>query len=267
MKYGYCLRLDFLKGDAVSQAVFDAVTAAGFDYVELPFRDIWGLSPEDMVKLKKALQVIPCKACNIFFPGGLTLVGPNKDEAGIRAYLAHMLPLAADLGVETLVFGNGGARKVPEGSSKEATLDDLRSLVEIMNEYAAKAGIIIAIEPLNTTETDTINSYGEAVALSQGLSHVTTMIDSYHVAKDGQTYDDVYQHPAALGHLHTAYPIGRMAPSPQDDMAQYAEFVKMVKQLGYDGMISVEGGLKASEAEGIAAEVRACLDVLRRLFE
>ena len=65
MRFGYCMGINFLDGDML---VFEAVIEAGFDYVELPLSAISGLSAEKLSELKKALQAIPCKAANLFFP-------------------------------------------------------------------------------------------------------------------------------------------------------------------------------------------------------
>lgn len=267
MQYGYCLGINFLRGDAKAQATFDAVAEAGFDYVELPLFALWEMKPGEMTKLKEALSAIPCKACNIFFPGGLTIVGPQKDWDKVHEYLEKMLPLASELGAETLVFGNGNARKIPQGESREAIWNDLRQVAETMDIYAKRAGVTILAEPLNSGETNIINTYSEAVALTQDLTNVSAMIDSYHVAAEGQNYDDVYKYPEALRHLHTAYPLGRTVPSPEDNMALYADFAKMVKTLGYDSKISVEGALRTTEPQDIKAEITACLDLLKGMFE
>jgi len=243
------------------------VADTGFDYVELPLSGLSSLSPDELLRLEKALAYIPCRACNLFFPPNLSIVGKDMDIGGIRAYLEKMLPIAISLGSETLVFGNGGARKIPEGAARENIWENLRTLVEIMEEYATKHGIIIAVEPLNSAETNILNSYDEAALLTKGLNNVATMVDSYHVAMEGQNFDDVLETPGKLKHLHTAYPLGRLVPSPEDDMAKYAEFVKIVKQLGYNDKISIEGGLRTKNADEIYKEVEAALGVLRNLFE
>lgn len=264
MRFGYCLNANFLQGDELSQKLFNAVADAGFDYVELPLFSLSIMSDKELSLLDKA--AIPCKACNLFFPPSLSIVGSSMDIAGIRAYLEKMLPLIKDLGVETLVFGNGGARRIPEGVTKESIWADLRTLVEIMDEYGVKTGIIISVEPLNTTETNIINSYGEAAMLTKGLQNVATMVDSYHAAMENQNFDDVFVDSEKLKHLHTAYPAGRLIPSLEDDMGKYAEFVKMVKQVGYNNKISVEGGLRSKQPEDIYEEVAAALQVLKNLF-
>jgi len=269
MRYGYCLGTNFLKGEASGLAIINGLAGAGFDYVELPLSGLAEMEPPEIAKVKKHLQHIPCRACNVFFPGWMPLVGPEMNIEAIDAYLDCMMPLAADLGVENLVFGNGGARKIPEGASREAIWADLRKIVEVMEVHAKKHGIPISVEPLNFNETNIINSYGEAVALTEGLKHVATMIDSYHTAVNGHSYDDVYKNPHGMWHLHTAYPTGRMVPSPEDDMSLYADFVQMVKAVGYSGKISVEGALRASASEpaAVLAELRACLNTLKGLFE
>lgn len=266
MKYGCCISSDILQSEEKYVPLFKTLAKAGFDYVELPFYIVSGMNEEELTKLKAASKIIPFLACNIFFPSSLKLVGQEKDVSGVEAYLKRMLPVAKDLGVETLVFGNGGARRIPDGQSYDTIWEDLRKIVETMEVHAKKVGITIAIEPLNSRESNIILSYGEAVKLAEGLTHITTMIDSYHNQADGRNYDDVYENPDYLGHLHTAYQTGRMVPSPKDDMSLYADFVKMVKTVGYNGKITVEASLRATEPEAIEAEYAACIDTLKKLF-
>ena len=261
MQFGYCLGLDFLQGDT---ELFNAVFDAGFDYVELPLSALYELQVSEIEELKKALKVIPCRACNLFFPRSISLVGPSMDVPEIRAYLAKMLPIAAELGAETLVFGNGGARKIPDDAARAGVWDNLRTLAELMEEYARQTGITIVVEPLNVTETNIINSYAEAVELTKGLTHVAAMVDSYHVAMEKQNYNDVLKSPERVLHLHTAFPIGRLVPALGDDMTQYAAFVHAVKQIGYNGKLSVEGALRGKAT--VMEEVSAALRVLRGLF-
>jgi len=93
------------------------------------------------------------------------------------------------------------------------------------------------------------------------------MVDSYHQYVNNLSYDDLYNYPTHLKHLHTAYPIGRKVPSITDDMTVYEDFVKMVKALNYNGMISVEGSLNSTSPEDITAEIKASLKTLKSLFE
>jgi sugar phosphate isomerase/epimerase len=269
MRYGYCTDLTFLDGGAESPVIFDAVANAGFDYIELPFSALSECGEIDGLKATLRDAQLPCLACNLFFPPALRLVGKDMDAKGIQAYLKRMLPFAAEMGIETLVFGNGGARRIPAGATRGATWDNLRAIAEAMEKYAEEAGVYIAVEPLNAKETDIINGYGEAVALTKGLRCVGAMVDSYHVLMERQDYSDILRYPDKLLHLHTAYSAQRLVPSPADDLRAYEAFVKAVKAAGYNDKISVEGKLRSgiNDAAAVKAEVKAALQTVRLLFE
>jgi len=49
-------------------------------------------------------------------------------------------------------------------------------------------------------------------------------------------------------------------------MAVYAEFVKVIKQLGYNNKISIEGRLRATSPIDMYNEVAAALRTLQNLF-
>ena len=266
MRFGYCLNLQFLKGDETSLSIFDAVCESGFDYLELPMFSLMELNSGEFLQLKKKLadKGAVCRATNVFFPQVLPIVGPEKDISKAKDYIDKALALAADLGVETIVFGNGGARRVGEGMSHEGVWSDLRELAEIMDDFAGKNGVNVVIEPLNQKETNMIVSYTEAVKLVEGLKHVCAMCDWYHVQTDRQTLDDLLEYPNMLGHLHIAYGAGRLIPSPDDDMALYDEFIKAVKKLGYNNKLSIEGGFRGTEPT--AVEIGKSLEALKKMF-
>ena len=245
MKFGRCTKIDFEK--------IHAIAAAGFDYIELEFADL--AQYDNVPALKKVMREanIPCLSCNVFFIPTIKLVGRDRDVAGIEAYLSRMLPLAADLGMETLVFGNGRARSVPEGENPEEIQKHLRDIVERMETHAARNGLKIAVEPLGHTETDMILSYSQAVALTEGLTHVGAMVDSYHVLCNNQDYYNVAAHPEKLFHVHTAYSLERLAPASADDPAQYAPLVQALRQANYNGKISIEANERGTYAESFAA--------------
>jgi len=250
--------IGFLDGDAASRAVFEGVAEAGFDYVELPFYALSACVKID--ELKKTLRGagLRCLACNIFFPSEIKLVGRDMDKPAIIKYLERMLPFAADLGVETLVFGNGGARRIPDGETRETVWGNLRWIVEKMDGYAGANGIRIAVEPLNAAETNMILSYTEAVDLTRGLTNAAAMIDTYHTLAEGRNYDDVLVYPDRLWHLHTAYSSKRFVPSPDDEAGWLGDLVKIIKSTGYDDKISIEGNLRAQ------ADVKGALTALKK---
>lgn len=266
MQYGFCTNIAFLDGDETSRVVFEGLVETGYDYVELPLSILSARGDIGELKKRLADANLPCRACNLFFPPALTLVGENQDKAGIEAYLQKVLPFAAEMGVETLVFGNGGARKIPPGATREATFVNLRTLVETMEKYASQTPVKICVELLNTTETDMINSYAQAVELTNGLKHVAAMIDSYHFLVEKHDYAAVLAHPHRMWHVHTAYSAQRLIPGPNDNKAEYAELQSTLKKLNYDGKISVEGGFRTTAPAEIKKEIKDALSMMKALF-
>jgi len=256
MKFGYCLDLKFLDGDALSQSIFDEVCESGYDYLELPLSGIAALSWGDFTRLREELSArkLYCLACYLFFPPGMIIAGAGQDMGKVISYIEEALFRAGQLGVETVVFGSGGARR-------DATWAELRDVLGIMDGESAINGLTVVVEPLNRQETNVINSYTEAVKHVEDWEYLGAMCDWYHVHMDGQGLDDLFEYPDKLGHLHIAYGKERLLPSPNDDMAHYSDFVNAVKNLGYNNKLSVEGNLKSVD------EIRPCLETLKKLFK
>ena len=255
MKFGFCTDLRHLQGD---MSILDAIQTAGFDFVEFPLRDIAALSEDDFSRL---LEIkIPCTACNIFFPN-MPLVGPNRDEKVIHAHIEKALDRASRLGVKKVVFGSGAARMSPEGYDITDAMNDLRKLLEYLNKVSK--GITICLEPLNRSETNTIIIYETAVAMCHDLENIKITFDIHHALMENRPCADILLAPEKLGHLHIAYTEKRFVPALDDDMTAYAEFVKAVKQSGYDETLSIEGQLKSDDMQ---KEISESLIVLKELF-
>ena len=168
----------------------------------------------------------------------------------IKAYIKDSLSRAKELGVGTVVFGSGTAKNVPEGFSHETAY---RQVAEISKEIVpvAKAnGITIVIEPIRKPECNLINTFEEGVALAKEVDDETMMvlIDYYHMTWEKESpkilrkYGKEY-----LRHVHFAYPnipseIGRLYPSDMKEW-DYKEFIGILKEIGYDGRVSIEAGV------------------------
>jgi sugar phosphate isomerase/epimerase len=258
MKFGFCADIDF--------GLIEAVKTAGFDYVELPLNALSEYADFDKLEKFLAQLQLPCCSCNLFFPPGLKLVGAERDLTAVDEYLTRMIPKVKRLGVEVLVFGNGGARRTPEGATPAQTLAQLHDIVELMETHAAKNNIKIAVEPLNSTETDNITSFAQALKITDGLQNVAAMIDSYHVLMDEQDYADVIANPARLLHVHTAYSRKRYVPAVGDDKSGFAPLVTALRKIGYNGKMSIEGHFRPGADAEPQASLASALTFLKELF-
>jgi D-psicose/D-tagatose/L-ribulose 3-epimerase len=255
VKVGYCTGLRNL----------EAAKAAGFDYVELGATEIAGLSDAEFDAAAARIKAlgIATPAANLFLPPTLKVTGPQIDTEAQMAHVRKALSRLSKLGVEVLVFGSGGARRVPDGFAKE---DAFKQLVDFGRRAAKEAranGITIAIEPLRKQETNIINTAAEGLELVNAIAdpNFQLMIDFYHLASEQEDPAIVLRAKDHLRHLHVANPTGRVFPQKWEEF-DYAPFFANLKAIGYDKRISMEGS-----TTDLAAQGPVTVALLRKAFE
>lgn len=252
MEIGLCVGFDAVKD----------VAKLGYDYAELPLAPIAALSEEAFVQLRADIEAagvaVPC--FNVLFPQSIALVESTTGAAEIETYLHGAFARAQALGGQTVVLGSGKSRTRPEGMSYGEAFRRLVERTRLIGEVAARYGITIVIEPLNRTETNTINCMAEGAALAAATNHpnVQLLADFYHVRIDGEPVTDIVRL-TGVAHTHVAAKEGRLFPRPGDGEA-YDTFFAQLKQSGYTGRMSVEG-----RAEDFANDAVAALQLLRAL--
>jgi D-psicose/D-tagatose/L-ribulose 3-epimerase len=242
-----------------------AAKAAGFDYIEVGTSEIAAMPDAEFEQaLRQAKQAgLPVPAANTFLPTTLRVTGPAIDPDQQLAYVRKALDRLAKLGVQVVVFGSGGARRVPDGFSKE---DAFRQLVAFGRQVAPEArarGMTIAVEPLRREETNIINSAAEGLALVDAIGdpNFQLMIDFYHLASEHESPAIVSRARAHLRHLHMANPTGRVFPLEWSEY-DYAPFFAALREIGYGARISVE-----ASTTDLSADAPRAIALLRRAFE
>ena len=254
VRVGYCTRLNGL----------EAAKAAGFDYVELHASEVAGLSDADFdAALARAKQIgLPTPAANNFIPATIRLTGPDTKPEEQMAHVRKAVSRLAKLGTEVIVFGSGGARRVPDGFSRE---DAFKQLVDFGRRAATEAkayNITIAVEPLRKQETNIINSAAEGLELVKAIDHPNfeLMIDFYHLASEQEDPAIVLKAKDHIKHLHMANPQGRVFPQKWEEF-DYAPFFANLRAIGYNRRISVEAG-----SQDLPGQAPAAIQLLRSAF-
>lgn len=234
----------------------EAVQKAGFDFIELPAAGT--LQPDqdgdDFAAALPALEhlPLPVEAFNVFLPGDLKLVGPEVDTERRRRYVRHAMDRASALGGKVVVFGSAGSRRVPEGYDPLEALAQISEFLGEAGPVAERYGVTIAIEPLNRGESNILNSVPEAQELAAMVDHpsVQVLADLYHMEVESESLDHVLNTPGRLAHVHVA-DTGRFSPGT----GQYDTpgLFRRLKQIGYNGRISIECTWRDFEAEAPAS--------------
>jgi D-psicose/D-tagatose/L-ribulose 3-epimerase len=242
-----------------------AARAAGFDYIEVGTSEIAALSDADFDRtLQDVAQAgLPVPAANLFLPATLKVTGPAVDAEQQLLYVRKAFGRLSRLGTQIVVFGSGGARRVPEGFSKDEGFKQLVAFGKRIAPEARSHGITVAIEPLRREETNIINSAAEGLALVEAIGdpNFQLMIDFYHLASEKESPAIVARAKDHLRHLHMANPTGRVFPLSWDEY-DYAPFFAALRQAGYSRRISVEASTK-----DLAADAPRAIALLRRAFE
>ncbi len=243
MKIGICTSVENIK----------KMEAMGYDYIEPAVAGTAGMTEEDFLKAEEMVSGsgIRCEAFNVLFPGDIKLTGPVVDKEKISAYLEKAFDRIHRLGAEVVVFGSGGARRVPEGFAPEAAFDQLVEAARLVGDVAARYGLTIAIEPLNTGETNIINSVAEGLHLVQTVDHpqIKLLADFYHMRMENEGMDVLRDTGKILRHTHIANSNGRIYPQVATEDT-YDDFFACLKAGGYAGRMSVEAGTKDVDKDG-----------------
>jgi sugar phosphate isomerase/epimerase len=251
MRFGLCTSPDNL----------ELAGKLGFDYVEFSVASAAALSEEEFGALTKKMETSAIKAeCfNVLFPGTIRLVGSDSSAGSIRGYLEKAFERVKALGGKTVVFGSGGCRAFPKGVPFKKSYRELVDAGKLIGKIAGDFGLTIAIEPLNRSETNCINSLIEGAMLEADVDspHVGLLADLYHVLKEREPLEDILS-VKELKHTHVAVLEGRAFPTTPDKDVK--TFLEMLRSAGYSGTMSIEGS-----AENLEKDAAAALGVLRSL--
>jgi D-psicose/D-tagatose/L-ribulose 3-epimerase len=243
----------------------DAARTAGFEYLELGTSEIAALSDADFESAAAHIKQLglPVPVTNLFLPATLKVTGPEVDRDEQLRYVRKAFTRLSRLGTGIVVFGSGGARRVPEGFPKD---DAFKQLVEFGRRIGTEArthNITIAVEPLRRQETNIINSAAEGLELVNAIDHPNfqLMIDFYHLASEREDPAIVLRAREHIRHLHMANPQGRVYPLAWDEY-DYAPFFANLRTIGYDKRMSIEASTRDFPIEAPRA-----IALVRRAFD
>lgn len=243
-------------GVCTSPDNIDLIADAGFDYIEIGFAWLNGLSEEEYqaVLAKVKASRIGVEAANGMLPGTLKVVGPEVDENAIREYLDKTFRRGREIGVKAVVFGSGAARGVPEGFPQDEAWRQIARYLTIASEYCDKYGIDVAIEPLRRVECNIMNLVTEGTLMSALINHprIGVLGDTHHMLCGCEPWSAFTQAGKLLKHVHISHSMGnekgRDYPAPGDD-GNYGEIFDTLKACGYEGRVSIEAGCKDLAAD------------------
>lgn len=195
-----------------------AARDADLDYVEISVAP-WVMKGDagEFARLREEFDGGPgALAANVFLPANTRLMGTERATDDVLAYVREAARRLQVLGVRLLVFGSGGARRIPDGYERRRGLDELAEFCRHVAPITQEAGITLVLEPLRRAESNVWNSVGEVAGFirDRELEGVRLLADLYHMQEDGEPLTAVTDHPDLLAHTHVA---GRARTPPRPD--------------------------------------------------
>lgn len=193
---------------------------------------------ENIGRVKQS--ALPVYAFNIFIPGSLKVVGPNVNEQAVLAYVDSVFQRCNTTGVDRIIWGSGGSRRVPDGFDHAKAKDQFISIARKIAERAKSYNVKIALENLNSTETNFINTAAEALDIVKKVNHpnLRLCVDVYHMLKENEGPEVISKAKDYVIYCEVAEKNGRTPPGVQGD--KFAPYFAELKKIRYNGPIMIE---------------------------
>jgi sugar phosphate isomerase/epimerase len=196
---------------------------------------------------------MPMYAFNIFIPGELKVVGPEVNESAVLRYVETVFQRCEKAGVHKIIWGSGGSRRVPEGFDHGKAKEQFISIAKKIASLASRYKITLALENLNSTETNFINTVEEALDIVKKVDHknLRLCVDIYHMLKDSEPPSSIENTKGYVVYCEVAEKEGRTPPGVKGD--DFRPYFTALKKAGYHGEIMIECRWENVASQGAAA--------------
>ncbi|MBP7140917.1 MAG: sugar phosphate isomerase/epimerase [Opitutaceae bacterium] len=204
---------------------------------------------------------VPTPAANCLFPPDLRVTGPSVDTARMQRYAETAFSRAASIGLTTIVFGSGAARKVPDGWPMARGFEQYVEALKRLAPIAQANGITLVVEALQRGECNIVNTLDDGAEAVKRSSHpnVRLLVDIFHMLRNGETPDAITRHAALVTHAHIAENKERAEPGRHHE--DFRPFLRALRSAAACRRLTIECVWSKGD---IVAQAPAAIAVLRR---
>ena len=213
----------------------------GYVYIEASVGAIRDLTADELSVLSDRIRngTFRLRACNSFVPPTLPLC--TSGAADIERFVCETMQMLSELDVHTVIFGSGVARRAPDGMSEEEAEAHILDFLHLCSRVGKQYGVITAIEPLNSTETNMINTVGDAARFAEqvGEDNIRLLPDLFHMAMEGESPSVLLPFRDRIVHLHASEAPGRVFPGKFGGV-YLKRCADVLKAADWQGSVTVE---------------------------
>jgi sugar phosphate isomerase/epimerase len=269
MKFGIC---NEIFRDWKIDDVFAHSARIGYDAVEIaPFtleKYVTDIPAAERARLRHAAATAGIAISGLHWvlaaTEGLHLTSPDAaTRARTGDYLGDLVDFCADLGGQTIVVGSPKQRSLLPGVTATQAWEWAAEVFRPAVAVAERRGVTICLEPLPEEDTNFINTASEAIRFTQELpsANFKVILDVRAMSHETTPIPEIIrQSRGAFAYVHAN---DKNLKGPGFGAVDYIPIVAALKEVGYDGMVSVEVFNFDEGPEAIATE---SLRYLRRVF-
>jgi sugar phosphate isomerase/epimerase len=195
---------------------------------------------------------------------GLHLTHPEESvRERTSHYLSDLVDFCADLGGRFMVVGSPKQRNIEPGVEPEHAWQWALSAFRAPVLRAQERGVTICFEPLAPTETNFINTAAEAIRFTEQLAsnRFKIILDVKAMSSENRPIPEIIRD--AWPHFAYFHANDKNLKGPGFGEVDFRPIANALKQVGYDGYVSVEVFRFEEGPETIASQ---SLAYLRRVF-
>jgi len=224
----------------------DAATSAGFSHVQLTVDSIMNLDDEQFLVQKEYFRknkILP-EVCSSPLPPDVHVTEMGFNLYVWLEYLRKATRRIAALGCRKLAWSNGRSRVLPWEGDIMGVKEQVLQFLYMLCDVSAEHSIIVLLEPLGPLRTNFLNSMEEIEDFLPrvGKDNLSSMISLRELSEIGIPIEKLETFSDLITHVQLENPTGktseRIPPLPGDG-SDYRPFLKALREMNYDGMISL----------------------------
>ncbi len=192
---------------------------------------------------------------------------PQFDLAFWLEHVKRGAERTASLGARRWTFGAGKCRSIPEDCpDRAAAVRRVEKIVGAICDVLLPYGITLLVEPLGPANSNFLGTIDETADFVRriGRNNLSAMCDLRHMVKREEPFTEIIRCREWIGHAHIDNPAGtaRLFPQAGDGYEGYEEYIRALKEAGYDGILAIE----ATQYGDFLSEARESVRYLRTLL-